>query len=168
MNDCLKNTVAASLLSGSAALFGSYAPVATAAAADADVTVTVAMKSYSGHGAYVAAYIVGPDGAYVSTAYVAGAKAKYQRDLQRWSRLMERTGRGIDGTTGASVGSGRSFTTSLSIPRKLMNAGYKLRVETAVENGQYYPDDAVVPLDDAQLGKAAAGTGYVQTLTIKR
>lgn len=166
MNNFLKNAVTASLLSGSAALIGSYAPAAAAAAGD--MTVTVTMKSYSGNEAYAAAYIVGPDGAYVTTVYVAGARAQFQRDLLRWSRLMERVGRGIDGITGASVGSGQSFTTSLSIPSKLMNAGYKLRVETAVENGQYYPGDAVVPLDDAQLGKAVAGTGYVQTLTIKR
>jgi hypothetical protein len=150
---------------GLAAVFGCSA----AAPADAaPLSLTLTMKPYRGNPAYAAVYVLGPRGEYVSTLHVAGNRARYQADLTRWHRLMQRSGRGIDGTTGASAGAGRRVTTTVNVPDRLLNAGYTLHVETAVENGRSYPNDVTMPLDNAHMGRATAGTGYVATLTLRR
>lgn len=125
------------------------------------MTVTVQMANFSGPPAYAAAYITDPKGNYVSTLYVAGYKSKYQADLRSWYRLIRRSGKPIDGTTGASVGRGRQFSTTVNVPDTLLNAGYTLHVETAVEDYGIQPDDAVVPLDDANNDKAVSGQRFV-------
>ena len=142
-------------------------PQASSAQA-ATSSLAVSMKPYRGPAAYVVAYVVGRTGQYVSTVHVAGNRAKYQADLSRWYRLMQRSGRGIDGSTGASVGSGRAFSTPVRIPTKMLNAGYVLRVESAVEDGRYYPNEASIPLTTANLGKPVAGTGYVNRVIIRK
>jgi len=131
-----------------------------------NLMISVDMKSYHGQQAYLAAYIVGPDDEYVATVYVAGTRMNYLRHMSRWFRLVQRSGRGIDGASGASIGSRRSITTQIGIPDQMLNAGYTLRVESSVENQNYFPNDASVALDDAHDGKPVAGTGYVQSLKI--
>lgn len=131
------------------------------------VSLSVSIKSYRGNPAYVAAYIVGPKGEYVSTVYAAGSRSNYLADLTRWYRMMKRSGRGIDGATGASVGSGSGFRTTVNIPDKMFDAGYTLRIESAVEDQKYVPNDAAIKLDLASNGKASAGVGYVKSLSIK-
>ncbi len=127
---------------------------------------TVAIKNYSGNNTYFAAYVVDANGGYVATLHAAGSRQRYLGDLSRWARLISRSGRGVDGTTGASVGSGQSVSGSVFIPDNMFNAGYVLRVETAVENQNYVPNDAAITLEDANNGKSVGGTGYVKSLSI--
>ena len=130
------------------------------------LTVTVQMGNFSGPPAYAAAYITDAQGNYVSTLYVAGQKSKYQADLRTWYRLIRRSGKGIDGTTGASVGRGRQFSTTVNVRDAMLNAGYTLHVETGVEDYGVQADDAVVPLNDASNGQAVRGRRNVGTATI--
>jgi hypothetical protein len=129
------------------------------------VDITVKAASYSGQRAYMVAYIVDPNGRYVSTVLTAG-RGQYLGHLDRWVRMFQRAGSRVDGTSGASIGSGETMNTSLEIPDAMLNAGYTLRVESAVENQRYMPDDAAVTLIDANNGQAVAGTGYVQSVTV--
>jgi hypothetical protein len=46
----------------------------------------------------------------------------------------------------------------------MIDAGYKIHVESAVEHGGEYPDDVVVPITSAS--QTVAGTGYVASLTV--
>ncbi|MGR3572535.1 DUF2271 domain-containing protein [Brevirhabdus sp.] len=128
--------------------------------------VKVDMANFPGPPAYAAAYITDANDQYVATLYVAGRKGEYQADLRSWYRLIRRSGRGIDGTTGASVGRGGQFSTSVNVPDSMLNAGYKLHVETGVEDYGIVPDDVVVPLDDASNGAPVAGRRNVATATI--
>jgi len=130
------------------------------------LTVSVQMANFSGPPAYAAVYVTDPQGNYVSTLYVAGYKSKYQADLRTWYRLIRRSGKGIDGTTGASVGRGRQFSTTVNVPDNLLNAGYNLHIETGVEDYGVQPDDAVVPLDDVNNGVAVKGRRNVGSATI--
>jgi hypothetical protein len=132
-----------------------------------DLSVSVTLDSYNGPAAYVAAYIVDGKGNYVSTIYAAGSRDKYLRHLARWYRMVARSGNGIDGSTGASIGSGGSLNTSVTIPDKMIDAGYQVIVETAVEEQANIPVDASIALDSANNGKSVKGTGYVNSLSVK-
>jgi len=140
--------------------------VASPALAAKTLSFSGTMKSYSGNRAYAVVYLVDSDGQYVSTIYAAGSKGKYFKHLSRWKRMYARSGKGVDGSTGASLGSTQSFSSSVNIPDKLIDAGYVLRVETAVENQNYFPEDVVIPLDSAHNGAAVTGSGYVGTMKV--
>jgi hypothetical protein len=131
-----------------------------------DVAITAQMAPYSGHAAYVAVYVTKPDGTYDSTLHIAGQRTKYYRDLRGWYRSFAASGQSVDGVTGASVGSGQTLSINVTLADALIDAGYQIHVDSAVENGGYYPDDVVVPLTAASSGAPVAGTGYVQTLTV--
>ena len=130
------------------------------------LSVTVSLKSYRGDKAYAVAYIVDPKGKYVSTVHAAGKKNKYLNDMKRWYRMMKRSKQGIDGSTGASVGSGKQFEASVDIPDELLDAGYTLRVETVVEDRRYHKNDASITLDQKNNNQSVTGSGYVDQLTI--
>lgn len=125
------------------------------------VTVTAQFADYGGYGAYAAVYVTDAQGKVVETLHVAGHKAKYYRHLQGWARGASGS---IDGLTGASIGSGGTLQVTADIADAMLNAGYQVRIDTAVEDGNDYAADAVAPLDAP--GKPAAGHGYVQSLTV--
>ncbi|POR50343.1 DUF2271 domain-containing protein [Bosea psychrotolerans] len=126
------------------------------------VRIATTLKPYGGNGAYLAIYITDPQGKLHKTVRIAGGKAKYYKHLSAWNRL---SGGRIDGTTGASVGSGQSLSVSVEIADALIDAGYQIRVDSAVEDGNDVPGDAVAPLAQSDAGKPVAGRGYVKSLT---
>lgn len=143
------------------------ASIVFAAPADArPVTIDVTMNNFRGPYAYMAAYIVDSHGQYVSTVLTAGTRAKYLADLRRWNRMFQRAGSRVDGTSGASIGPGQSMRARVDIPDAMLNAGFSLRIETAIEDYNYLPDEAVVPLEDARNGKAIGGKGYVRSVVV--
>jgi len=127
-----------------------------------DITIAGQMRSYSGPEAYLAVYLTDKDGTYKSTLYVAGHKTKYYRQIGGWARFAARDENlQLDGITGASIGSGRSFSIDLSIADSLIDAGYTIHIDTAVENLGGVSDDAILPLDSGAAGIDVAGTGFV-------
>ncbi|MEE4011885.1 DUF2271 domain-containing protein [Roseibium sp. FZY0029] len=146
------------------ALLLSTALVMPATAMAKDVNVTVDMKSYGGPGAYLAVYLVDGAGQFQQTLWVAGRKSKYYRHLKGWARGVSSTGGSIDGLTGPSVGSGRSLTVRANIADALINAGYQIVVDSAVEDWGDRPHDAAVPLVN---GASAGGSGFVGKLSVK-
>lgn len=143
------------------------AAIALPIAAEArQLTVTATMKPYRGDGAYLALYVTDAQGRVHSTLHVAGPKAKYHRHLSGWNSAAGAARRPIDGVTGASVGSGRTLKVSVDIADALIDAGYQLRVDSAVEDQRDAPSDAVAPLSSAANGKAQAGSTYIQSLRV--
>ncbi len=141
--------------------------VAPSAAFARDVTITTTLTGYSGLAAYLAVYVTKPDGTYDSTLWVSGGKQRYLRELRGWVNAMTSTGMttlSIDGITGASVGSGQTLTINANLADAMIDAGYQVHVETAVEHGGEYPDDAMVPITSA--GQKVTGSGYVATLAV--
>lgn len=132
-----------------------------------EVTISTTIADYYGPNTYLAVYITKPDGSYDSTVWVAGSRPGYYRHLRGWYREIVQAGGGIDGITGASVGPGRTLTLKTDLADAVLNAGYKLHVDTAVENFGAYTDDAVVTLDSAQSGKPVAGSGFIKDVTVK-
>ena len=139
--------------------------VAPAVAMARDVTIETSLVQYSGHAAYLAVYLTNPDGSYNSTLWVSGQKSKYYGDLRGWARAASSAGSlNLDGITGASVGGGQTLTVHANLADTLLDAGYQIHVDTAVENGGQYADDAVIALSSTPA--TATGTGYVNTIAL--
>lgn len=130
------------------------------------VTFEVKLKSYGGNGAYVVLYVTDAAGAYKGTLWMAGDRAKYWRHLADWQRLSGGRPAEVDGITGASIGSGKTLKISLDLADAMIEAGYQVHADTAVEDGRDYPSEVTVPLGAAGNGKAAPGKGYVKSLTV--
>ena len=140
------------------------ASAALPASAEArNVRLTTTLKNYGGDGAYLAIYLTDASGKLQKTIRVAGSKAKYHKHLAGWFR---QSGGRIDGTTGASVGAGQTLRVSVEIADALIDAGYQIRIDSAVEKENDIPADVVAPLTSANVGKPISGKGYVRSLTI--
>ncbi len=129
------------------------------------VTLTTQLKSYSGDGAYLAIYVTDAAGQYQKTLWVSGKKAKYYKNLRDWARGSGMKPAEFDGVSGASVGSGRALKVTVELADTLIDAGYEIRVDSAVEDGRDNPADVRTPLTTSGAGKPVAGSGYVQSFT---
>lgn len=146
------------------ALAATLATPALALAGDAaarTVTLTTQLRPYAGPGAYMAIYLVDPQGRFHSTLRVAGTRARYHRHLRDWSRGRSSETARIDGITGASVGSGQTLRVAVDVADALIDAGYQIRIDTAVEDGRDNPAELSVPLSRMASGTPAAGNGYI-------
>lgn len=126
-----------------------------------EVTLTTQMKSYSGNNAYLVIYITDAQGSVQETLWMAGGSPRYYRHLRDWAAASG--SQAIDGITGASVGSGRSLKVKVEIADALIDAGYQIRIDSAVEDLAEKPGDVSVSLDAASAGKAVGGRGYVKS-----
>lgn len=149
-----------------AALILSTALVAPGLAYAKDLTIKAQIASYSGPNTFFAIYVTKPDGSYDSTLWVAGQNQRYYRHLRNWVRGISAAGDNIDGISGASVGAGQTLTVHASLADTMIDAGYQIHVDSAVENGGEYANDVVLPLTQANSGVPASGTGYVQNLIV--
>ena len=131
-----------------------------------DLTIEAQIATYRGPNAFLAIYLTKPDGSYDTTLWVAGQNQRYYRHLRNWVRGISSAGGNIDCISGASVGAGQTLTIHASVADAMIDAGYQIHVDSAVENGGEYPNDVVMPLAQANSGHAAVGTGYVQSLTV--
>ncbi|WP_341987811.1 DUF2271 domain-containing protein [Azorhizobium sp. AG788] len=148
------------------ALAATAAFIAPTFAEARQVTFETALKTYGGNGAYVVLYVTDAAGKYKGTLWMAGGMAKYYRHLSDWQRASGGRPTEIDGITGASIGSGKTLKISLDIADAMINAGYQVHVDTAVEDGMDNPSEVVAPLDTSVSGKAAPGKGYVKSFSV--
>ena len=138
-----------------------------AAAQSRPVTFAVQLKNYGGDGAYLAVYLTDSKGAYVRTLWVAGGKAKYYKHLADWNRLSAGDAKRLQGVTGASVGQGRTLKVTADLADALIDVGYEIRVDVAVEDMRDSPAEIRVPLTAANAGKPQTGKQYVQSLSFQ-
>ena len=129
------------------------------------VTLTTQMKAYGGNAAFLAFYVTDANGVYKKTLWVAGQKAKYYKNLRDWARGSGLKPNEFDGVSGASVGSGRALKVTVELADALIDAGYEIRVDSAVEDQRDNPADVRAPLTTQGAGKPVAGRGYVKSFT---
>ncbi|MCK9516930.1 MAG: DUF2271 domain-containing protein [Ottowia sp.] len=129
------------------------------------VTISATLNNYGGDGAYLAVYLTDARGAYAGTLWVAGGKAKYYKHLRDWARLSAGDAKRLDGVTGASVGAGRTLKVTADLADALMDAGYEIRIDAAVEDMRESPSEVRLPLTSDGSGKASAGRQYIQSAT---
>lgn len=150
------------LLCTAALIMGLSLPTLTQAA---EVTITTTLNAYSGNGAYLAFYLTDANGKYSKTLWVAGGKTKYYKHLLDWARGSGLKSTEYDGRTGASVTSGEQFTFKVNIEDALIDAGYLIRVDSAVEDQRDQRVDAELPLTRQGAGKSVAGRGYIKSIS---
>lgn len=129
------------------------------------VVLTTQLQSYGGNGAYLAFYVTDAAGKYKKTLWVAGSKVKYYKHMSDWARGSGLNAREFDGLSGASVGSGKSLKVTVELADALIDAGYEIRVDSAVEDGRDNPADARLALTKQGSGKPAKGRGYIKSFT---
>lgn len=129
------------------------------------LTLNTQLQSYRGNDAYLAFYVTDANGQYQSTLWVAGKKAKYYKHLRDWNRGRSADSSALDGTTGASVGSAGNLTVTVELADALLDAGYEIRIDSAVENKNDNRAEIKVPLTSQGAGKVANGNGYVDTFS---
>lgn len=127
------------------------------------VVLTTQLQNYAGNGAYLAFYLTDAAGKYKKTLWVAGKKTKYYKHLSDWARGSGMNAREFDGVSGASVGSGKSLKVTVELADTLIDAGYEIRVDSAVEDGRDNPADVRAPLTKQGARKAVSGRGYVKS-----
>lgn len=132
-----------------------------------EVTFTTVLNNYSGDGAYLAIYLVDASGRYQRTLWVAGEKTKYYKHLADWARGSRLQASEYDGRTGASVLSKGSLVVTADIPDAMIDAGYEVRVDTAVEDLRDNRADVAVPLTTVGADKPVVGRGYVQSFSYR-
>ncbi|WP_205340367.1 DUF2271 domain-containing protein [Denitrificimonas caeni] len=130
-----------------------------------EVTFTTELKNYGGDGAYLALYLVDANGKYQRTLWLSGKKSKYYKHLADWARGSGLRSSEYDGVTGASVLSGQALNVTVDIADELIDAGYEVRVDTAVEDMRDNRADVSAPLTTDGVGKSFPGRGYVQSLS---
>lgn len=126
----------------------------------------VQMTNYMGEGAYVVVSLVNGKGTYEKTLYVLGSDKKWYPDLKEWHKYYKKKPTNISAITGASVSGGNRSVTVLEIEDSKINAGYKLRFESAVEDKEYYVKDLEVDLTTAGVSGKTEGSGYIRYVRI--
>lgn len=122
----------------------------------------IQMTNYMGEGAYIAVSLIDSKGAYEKTLYVMGSDKKWYSSLKEWHKFQSKKATNISAVTGASVTGGDRSVTVLEIDNAKINAGYKLRFETAVEDKKYYDKDVEVPLTTDGISAKTEGAGYIR------
>lgn len=147
------------------ALVATTALVAPSFASAAQVTLTTHMRNYGGEDAYLGYYLTDASGQYVRHLWIASGKSRWWDHLIGWYAGTGGSSREIAGLSGASLGSGRTREITVDVEDALINAGYQIRVDVAVEHMPNSPAEIIVPLDDANKGQTVAGRGYIATFT---
>lgn len=126
----------------------------------------IQLTNYGGEGAYVITSLLNPEGNYEKTLFVGGDDEEWYPDLPGWFRFFNTKKHSIDGITGASIQSGGRKVALIEVDTDKLNTGYKLRFESAVEDGKYYKQDLEVTLSDEIIGQTFEGTGYIRYVRI--
>ena len=122
----------------------------------------IQMMNYTGEKAYVAVSLIDPNNNYVKTMYVQGDDEEWFPDLKEWWTFSDASNEKIDGISGATIGNGARNIISLGFDASQIDSGYKLRFESAVENQEYFPIDAEVPLNSETIKNKVDGKGYIR------
>lgn len=132
-------------------------------AAAKPVVLTTTLNDYGGRPAFLAFYVTDKSGAYVGTMWLAGTRARYFDHLTGWVRASGGDMSGINGLTGASVGSGQTLTLNMELQDSLFDAGYVLHIDAAAEDMRAVANDVTVPLTSQGAGQSVSGKGYIAT-----
>lgn len=122
----------------------------------------IQMTNYMGEGAYIAVSLIDSKDAYVKTLYILGQNKKWYHDLKEWHKFQSKNTDNISAITGASVTGGDRSVGVIEIDNAKINAGYKIRFESAVEDQKYNVKDLEVPLTTEALAGKSEGTGYIR------
>jgi hypothetical protein len=137
-----------------------------------DIKCMVQMIDYRGEGAYFVISVVDANNNYLKTLYVMGNDKTWFSEMKAfWQYLRannlytdERFYPLIDGISGATISGGQRRVFPIQIPVQLLNKGYRLRFETAVEDKGYNTEDVALNLNQTALSENYQGSGFIQQI----
>jgi len=135
---------------------------ATSVAQTTKYKCMIQMTNYMGDGAYIAISLIDSKGAYEKTLYVLGSDKKWYKTIKEWNKFYLKKPAAVNAITGASVTGGDRAVNVIEIENAKVNAGYKLRFESAVEDKAYNVKDVEIPLTTEALAAKTDGTGYIR------
>jgi hypothetical protein len=122
----------------------------------------IQMTNYMGEGAYIVVSLIDAKGQYNKTLYVLGSDKKWYNSLKEWHKFQTKKPVNISAITGASLTGGDRSVSIIEIEKSKINAGFKLRFESAVEDKNYNVKDLEVPLTTETLAAKSEGTGFIR------
>ncbi|MDN3664867.1 DUF2271 domain-containing protein [Algibacter miyuki] len=122
----------------------------------------IQMTNYTGEGAYVVISLLNPEGEYEKTLYVQGDDDEWYSDIPEWWKFQGKTRTNIDAITGATVSGGGRTINVITIDNDKIDAGYKIRFESAVEDQEYYKSDVEFELTSATVKSKIEGSGFIR------
>jgi hypothetical protein len=147
-------------------LFFAFVAISTAALAQkpgfTKYKCMVQMTNYQGEAAYIVVSLINPQDEYEKTLYVMGPDKKWYDHIKAWHKFNTKKPSNISAITGASVAGGDRSMTTFEIEDAKVDAGYKLRFETAVEDQKYHEKDIEIPLTKENLSKKTEGPNYIR------
>lgn len=126
----------------------------------------IQMVNYTGENAYVVTSLIKPDGSYQKTLFVAGKDDKWYHDIIKWWGHQKKAKDKLDGITGASIAGGQRTVSVIKVPATIIDKGYKLRFESAVEGQTYHSKDVEFELSTANVNQRIDGTGYIRYVRV--
>jgi len=136
---------------------------ATSVAQTTKYKCMIQMTNYMGDGAYIVISLIDSKGAYEKTLYVLGSDKKWYKTLKEWNKFyLKKPSAVVSAITGASVTGGDRSVNVIELDNSKINAGYKLRFESAVEDKAYNVKDVEIPLTTQALDTKTEGTGYIR------
>lgn len=126
----------------------------------------IQLTNYGGEGAYVVLSVLNAEGEYIKTLSVHGDDEDWYEDMPAWYEYYPSNKEEIDGMAGASISSGGRKVATLEVDASMINAGYKLRIETAVEDQEYYEKDLEIELTEEAAGQRLKGNGYIRYIQL--
>lgn len=122
----------------------------------------IQMNSYVGEGAYIVVSLISKDGSYNQTLSLMGPDKKWYPDFKEWHKAYKKKPVNVSAITRASIAGGDRTVVTLELDKAKIDAGYKLRFESAVEDKPYYLRDVEIPLTTASLSAKTDGKGYIK------
>ena len=122
----------------------------------------IQMKNYSGEGAYIVISLLNEKGAYEKTLYVQGNDDEWYFDIPEWWKFQGKKRKNIDAITGATISGGERKISIISISDTIIDKGYKIRFETAVEDQEYHISDVEFDLTTENLKSKNEGIGFIR------
>ena len=122
----------------------------------------IQLINYEGEGAYIVVSLLDPKGNYIETLNVLGDDQEWYHDLTEWWNFFEKKPANIDAITGATISGGERSIKVFKIDDEILNKGYKIRFETAVEDQKYVADDVTFELTSESVKSKVDGTGYIR------
>jgi hypothetical protein len=122
----------------------------------------IQMINYSGEGAYVVISLLNQKGDYEKTLYVQGTDDEWYFDISEWWYFQGKKRANIDAITGATISGGERTISVISIANNVIDQGYKIRFETAVEDQEYHTSDVEFDLTSENLKSKIEGKGFIR------
>ncbi|AXT62671.1 DUF2271 domain-containing protein [Aquimarina sp. AD10] len=122
----------------------------------------IQMTNYTGEGAYVIISLLDKEGDYYQTLYVQGEDEEWYHDIPEWWSFYGKRRPNIDAITGATISGGNRSISIIEIENDKIDAGYKIRFETAVEDQEYYKNDIEFELTSETIKSKVEGKGFIR------